>query len=430
MYAFAVTNSGNVRLRGLQLLVPALAGSSNDSSISCTYGDSSSWTAGSDLAAGAILSCRGSFSFNQDAIDAGDLSPAVTATAANLAAAVTEPLPAIAVTNTPSLEVTVDTSSCTKPNDAGAHQQSNATYAAASACVMAVQLPPYRVSMRQPLNEYLCCKSSVPVVLAAFVTSAGAPLSCIATVLNAGNVRLGSISLTATGGSSCIPDNQPLLPNATTSCTITKAAIQDNFEAGGMTLAFSASASHSGSITSQVTASDSVAVTLPVRRDMVISLARSDNSSVIVDKAGTVVELTVTASNTGNVHLQNVTLNVADLGELACSSPLGSDLLVGDSLAYSGAFAFDQDALEAGSRNFSAAGAASNLGGAGVSSNTLEVAVAASPQLQLDVDALNCSRPARMREFAAVLTSLKLRLLHGAYRAQAAALRVLLFGCV
>jgi hypothetical protein len=118
-YAFDIVNNGNVKLRGVQLLVPALAGSSNDSSLVCAYADSTIWTHGSDLAAGGSLSCSGAFSFSQDSIEAGDLSPAVTATAANLAAAVTQPLPAISVPNSPSLSITVDTSSCTRPESAG-----------------------------------------------------------------------------------------------------------------------------------------------------------------------------------------------------------------------------------------------------------------------------------------------------------------------
>jgi hypothetical protein len=118
-YAFTVTNTGNVKLHGLQLLVPALAGNSSASSISCIYTtDGATWT-GPDLAAGSSLSCAGSFSFNQDAIEASDRSPAVTATATNLAAAVSQPLPAISVPNTPSLLVTVDTTSCTVPQIAG-----------------------------------------------------------------------------------------------------------------------------------------------------------------------------------------------------------------------------------------------------------------------------------------------------------------------
>jgi hypothetical protein len=117
-----VSNTGNVKLRGLLLHVPQLAGDSNESSITCTTtGAGSSWAPGSDLAAGGSLSCSGTFSFSQDAIEAGDLSPAVTTTAANLAAAVTQPLPAISVPNSPSLSVAVDTASCIKPDDAGAH---------------------------------------------------------------------------------------------------------------------------------------------------------------------------------------------------------------------------------------------------------------------------------------------------------------------
>jgi hypothetical protein len=119
-YTFSVTNTGNLKLRGLQLLVPAFAGNSSDSSISCTYtATNTAWPADSDLAAGATLSCAGSFSFDQDAIDAGDRSLAVTATAANLAAAATAPLPNIAVPNNPALSVSINAGSCQAPNNAG-----------------------------------------------------------------------------------------------------------------------------------------------------------------------------------------------------------------------------------------------------------------------------------------------------------------------
>jgi hypothetical protein len=118
-YAFTIYNAGNVQLRSVQLSVPALAGDSNDSSIACTYADSTSWLHSSDLAANSSLSCSGSFSFSQDAIEAGHISPDVSAAAANLAAPVTVALPAIAVPNTPSLTVAIDTTGCTKPVNAG-----------------------------------------------------------------------------------------------------------------------------------------------------------------------------------------------------------------------------------------------------------------------------------------------------------------------
>jgi hypothetical protein len=101
------------------LLAPLFAGNSSDSTVTCMHSSNNSPWVGSDLAAGDSLSCSGSFSFSQDAIEAGDLSPAVTATAANLAAAVTQPLPAISVPNSPSLSVAIDTPTCVPPTDAG-----------------------------------------------------------------------------------------------------------------------------------------------------------------------------------------------------------------------------------------------------------------------------------------------------------------------
>lgn len=119
-YTFSVVNSGNVKLRGLQFLVPLLAGNSSDGSITCAESTSSNiWSPGTDLASGASLSCSGSYVFNQAAIEAGDISPVVTATASNLAAAVIVAVPTIAVPSMPQLQVAVDTTGCTLPQSAG-----------------------------------------------------------------------------------------------------------------------------------------------------------------------------------------------------------------------------------------------------------------------------------------------------------------------
>lgn len=115
-----MTNTGNVKLRGLQLLVPALAGDNNSDTIRCNYANGGDFWIVPDLAAAASLSCSGSFNVDQGAIEAGDLSPAVIATAANLAAGpVTASLPAISVPNTPSLSVSVDAARCVPPTQAG-----------------------------------------------------------------------------------------------------------------------------------------------------------------------------------------------------------------------------------------------------------------------------------------------------------------------
>jgi hypothetical protein len=119
-YSLALVNSGNVKLRGLQLVVPKLAGNSSDGSITCTDTTSgNSWLAGTDLASNASLSCSGSYTLNQDAIEAGDLSPVAIVTAANLANAVTAALPSITVPSMPQLLANVDTAGCTMPQSAG-----------------------------------------------------------------------------------------------------------------------------------------------------------------------------------------------------------------------------------------------------------------------------------------------------------------------
>jgi hypothetical protein len=224
---------------------------------------------------------------------------------------------------------------------------------------------------------------------------------CAVLVRNTGNVRLNGVQ--TLGDATCTLE-AVLQPNAASNiaCFVNKTATQDNFEAGNMSLAVTATATPSGTDSAPVTASNAVTVDLPVRRQLVLNLDRT-NGSAVIDRAGTIVQLTVTATNGGNTHLRGITLAMPDLEAMVCNDgtaaiTLPTDLLVGSVVTCSGSFAFSQDALEAGSRNFTAGGAAANLGGP-AASNTVEVVVAASPGLQLDVDALNCTKPSRMREY-------------------------------
>lgn len=117
-YSVTLINTGNVKLRGLQLVVPALSGSSTTGTVPCTDA-SGAWLTAPDLSPGGILVCNGSYSFSQPAIEQGSLYPTATATATNLLGAATADLPAISVPNVPSLSVNVDTSGCSKPSMAG-----------------------------------------------------------------------------------------------------------------------------------------------------------------------------------------------------------------------------------------------------------------------------------------------------------------------
>lgn len=121
-YSFTVMNNGNVKQRSIALDLPQLAGTSTGSSITISCVDPVSraaWTT-ADLPAGASLACSGHYTLGQDAIEAGDLNPVLTASSLDLPSGpLVTSLPTVTVPNTPSLFVSVDTAACTLPARAG-----------------------------------------------------------------------------------------------------------------------------------------------------------------------------------------------------------------------------------------------------------------------------------------------------------------------
>jgi hypothetical protein len=126
---------------------------------------------------------------------------------------------------------------------------------------------------------------------------------------------------------------------------------------------------------------------------------------VLLSLAGTPVHFNLTVANPGNVAVRQLNITIPGV-EVFCEGQNMTSavphLAVGQHAFCGSSFTFGQDALEAGSRSFTAGGAGANLGGP-AASNTVEVVVAASPGLQLDVDALSCTKPSRMRELPALL---------------------------
>lgn len=116
-YTLTLANSGNVKLRALQVVVPELGGNSSLNTITCLM-KSAAWPANGDLEVGQQLVCSSSFAFTQVTVEAGDITAMGVVTASNLVQR-TVALPAILVANRPSLTVTVDPSSCVVPSRAG-----------------------------------------------------------------------------------------------------------------------------------------------------------------------------------------------------------------------------------------------------------------------------------------------------------------------
>lgn len=219
---------------------------------------------------------------------------------------------------------------------------------------------------------------------------------------NTGNVRLSNI--TFGGDANCTKAEAELLsPQAQTTCSFSKNSTQDDFEAGSISWSAWVSAIPLGTNSTQLTANSTDSRVLNQVRQLdvdmvrVVSLDNGTTTTGSVAEANTTVVLLVTASNKGNVHLRNVTLAVPGLTtNLSCPGlELDMELAVDQRIKCMGSFHFDQDAFEAGSRHFTAVASASMLNSS-ISSNAVSVHVAASPQLQVNVDALQCTKPSRM----------------------------------
>ncbi|KAF6258162.1 hypothetical protein COO60DRAFT_1639414, partial [Scenedesmus sp. NREL 46B-D3] len=428
-YAFSLTNTGNVKLRGLQLLVPALDGNSSESTIICSYAtDSGRWAPGSDLVPGSSLSCSGSFSFDQDAIEAGDLSPAVVATVANLATGpVTEPLPTISlplmclvmVTNTGNVGLNSTSISLADLLVGTGTVVCNGTFTFSQDALEAGSRNFSATGSAANLGGAGVASHAVEVVVAASPqlqvdvdalnctrpTRMPGNVTCAVELRNSGNMRLDNVSITG-DANDC--DVALLEPNTTARCSMTRALAQDDFDAGVSLLAASAAtASPRGPVTALVSSpSDSASV--PLNQTAAMDLSANVNQGYVA-AAGDSVTVTFVIGNTGSVTLRAVQLAVSPrLMNLTCDNINAAPAATGDSVALSvvsvdgagsvvscsGLLAFDQEALEAGSQliNITGSGSAGNQTAAAFS-QLVSVVPLNLPGLLVDVVGSNCSLP-------------------------------------
>lgn len=119
MVSFSLTlnNSGNVKLRSLQVKNADVLLGARSAPFTCTV-DSDTWSTGGNLTVGQQLTCNSSFEVDQATVEIGELSPSVLITADNMAQQPVT-LSTITFVNTPSLDVTVDPNSCATPRKAG-----------------------------------------------------------------------------------------------------------------------------------------------------------------------------------------------------------------------------------------------------------------------------------------------------------------------
>ena len=168
------------------------------------------------------------------------------------------------------------------------------------------------------------------------------------TATNTGNVTLHNVTVSDTPaltGFSCSPTIPvaTLVPGASITCTGTHAITQADLDAGTFL--------DTGHATSTEAAAPDAPDTIQGTKSPVLALTKTDSlNPATYDTVGQVVTYTLTATNTGNITLHNVTVSdTPALTGLSCSPTIPVATLVpGASVTCTGTHAITQADLDAG----------------------------------------------------------------------------------
>ncbi|MDH5833569.1 DUF7507 domain-containing protein [Luteimonas kalidii] len=325
-YSFLVTNTGNVTLDAVAIDETAFSGTGTVSAISCPQ---------TTLAPGASTTCSGTYAVTQPDLDAGQIDNTAVTTG-------TEPDGADVTSDPSSALVTVDET-------------------AALALV----------------------KSVTPTTVAA----AGETVTYSFAVTNAGNVTIDALVIddTAFSGTGAPPTIScpvtELAPGASTTCTSTAYAVtQADLDAGTVTNTATANGTDPGGA---AVASDPSDAVVTVDEDATLTLAKSASPATVIFP-GTEVTYTFEVENTGNVTLDNLTIDetaFSGTGTAPAITCAATELAPGASTTCSGTYAVTQADINTGQISNTATATATDPAGVAVVSapddaivNAVEVA--------------------------------------------------------
>ena len=168
------------------------------------------------------------------------------------------------------------------------------------------------------------------------------------TATNTGNVTLHNVTVSDTpnlDGFSCTPDDprRTLAPGDAVTCTGTHAITQADLDAGTFT--------DTGHATSTEADAPDAPDTIQAAQSAVLALTKTDDlNPANYDTVGQVVTYTLTATNTGNITLHNVTVSdTPDLDGFSCAPAIPvATLAPGDAVVCTGTHAITQADLDAG----------------------------------------------------------------------------------
>ncbi len=215
------------------------------------------------------------------------------------------------------------------------------------------------------LNGSTCAQASPALSLAetdslggAGYTAAGQLVTFTVTAANTGNVTLQDVTVSDgdLAGLSCPPSfTRTLAPGAAVSCTGSYTMSQADLDSGSYTNHAAASSAQAG----PVTAAD----TITAAQGPALTLADADSlGGAGYTPAGQLVTFTVTAADTGNVTLQDVTVSDGDLAGLSCPPSFTGTLAPGAAVSCAGSYTVSQADLDSGSYTNHAAASSAQAG--------------------------------------------------------------------
>ena len=310
-YTFVVTNTGNVPLSGVSVDDSDFSGTGTLSALSCPTGSDT-------IAAGAQVSCTATYTLTQADVDAGLVRNAATATGT--------PPGGTTITTPPSqMQIPVD-----------------------------------------PAPAIGLVKSADP----ATANAAGDVITYSFRVTNTGNVTLTdpSIAETAFSGTGTAPavtcPTGSLVPGQAVTCTASYAITQADVDAGSVTNTATATATPPSGA-APVSDPSSAAVTIAPAPALTIAKTATPDT---VGAVGDTVTYSFVATNTGNVTLNDVTVDegafsgTGTLGPVVCPAGAAS-LAPGASVTCTASYTFTQADIDTGKVTNSATATAAPPGG-------------------------------------------------------------------
>jgi uncharacterized repeat protein (TIGR01451 family) len=178
--------------------------------------------------------------------------------------------------------------------------------------------------------------------------TAGGTIHFLLTAKNTGNVTLDNVQI-SDGLDGVVPvgtcDAVSLVPGATTDCTFTYVASQADVDSGSLTNSASVVGTPPSGADDNVTATDAVTLTASGSPAITLTKTPSAKSAVLND----VVTYTLTARNTGNVTLTDVTVADSLPGIAIVGNCLPTTLAPGAELLCTAQYTVTKGDLEAGS---------------------------------------------------------------------------------